>query len=205
MLVAAGLSPIKPPSVQRIGTLPASRIEALQALYLRLGGDVDRFGLARPGGWDLAFDDGLLVELDEQQHFNRYRATTLSAPWASALPWANDYLLMCRNREADCLRHGTGQARWTNDSAERFFGPAGSRGDLEGIGSPRWRQRAFYDSVKDSLPSRRFSRVSVHDEIEGRSLESILRAEDRDWAGRVSSLVLRRAADGDVVEFRFNT
>jgi len=41
----------------------------------------------RPGGWDLPFRGPLLVELDEELHFNCYRATTLEASWEADLPW----------------------------------------------------------------------------------------------------------------------
>jgi hypothetical protein len=49
----------------------------------------DQFG---PGAWDLAFEDRLVVELDEQLHFNRYRATTLNEEWARFLPWRDSFL-----------------------------------------------------------------------------------------------------------------
>ena len=32
----------------------------------------------RPGRWDLVFEEDLVVELDEELHFNRYRASTLT-------------------------------------------------------------------------------------------------------------------------------
>jgi hypothetical protein len=85
-----------------------------------------------------------------------------------------------------------------------IFRGGASKGGLDGVGAPRWRQRAFYDAVKDALPGRRLARVSVHDEIEGRSLESILRAPDTAWATKVHVLVSDRVSDGDAVEFRFN-
>jgi hypothetical protein len=49
------------------------------------------------------------------------------------------------------------------------FGPPGTPGALDGRGSPRWKQRALYDAVKDitGLESRtlRFCRLSVWDRI----------------------------------------
>jgi hypothetical protein len=47
------------------------------------------------------------------------------------------------------MKHGRGQRRWTNTSTEAHFGSANSRGDLSGNGSPRWKQRAVYDLMKD--------------------------------------------------------
>lgn len=43
-----------------------------------------------PGKWDLSFRD-LVVELDEELHFNRYRLVTLSQDWSEVLPWATEY------------------------------------------------------------------------------------------------------------------
>jgi hypothetical protein len=165
LLVAAGLRRMPRPAVRRIEGLSEERVRALRELYQALGGEHERFPLVRPGPWDLAFDDGLLVELDEQQHFKGYRAVTLKPLWANSLPWAKCYQLYCNEREVECMRHGMAQRRWTNPSAERFFGAAQVRGSLEGVGAPRWRQRALYDAVKDALPGRRLARVSVHDDI----------------------------------------
>jgi hypothetical protein len=204
LLEAAGLRRVTCPAVRRIDGISEDRVRALRELYQALGGGPERFPLIRPGGWDLAFGDGLLVELDEQQDFNRYRAMTLKPPWADSLPWARCYQFYCNDREVECMRYGKAQGRWTNPSAERFFGAAQVRGGLDGVGAPRWRQRAFYDAVKDALPGRRLARVSVHDEIEGRSLESILRAPDTAWATKMHALVSDRVSDGDAVEFRFN-
>ena len=123
----------------------------------------------RPGAWDLAFDDGLVVELDEELHFNRYRARTLQTPWAADLPWHDTYLVHCRDRETECLAAGKWGKRWTNPSCESMFGPPDAPGTLDGTGSPRWKQRALYDAVKDiaALQSTtlRLCRLSVWDRI----------------------------------------
>lgn len=41
--------------------------------------------------------------------------------------------------------------RWTNDSTARVCS-GGTTGDLDGNGAPRWKRRALYDSLKDTLP-----------------------------------------------------
>lgn len=51
---------------------------------------------------------------------------------------------------------GTGK-RWTNPSAARFLGEPNVPGDFTGVGAPRWRQRAFYDALKDALAGRRLA------------------------------------------------
>ena len=180
----------------RLDALPSNRVSELRDLYLLMGGEPARFDQVHPGGWDLAFADGLLVELDERQHFNRYRSLTLIAPWAASLPWTKPYVAYCAEREHECLRHGKGQQRWTNPSAERFFGVAQLPGNFDGVGSPRWRRRAFYDAMKDATLRRRLARVSVYDTIGGRPLETILRTRDVSKAGAVRDLVGERASYG---------
>ena len=54
----------------------------------------------RPGTWDLSFADGLVVELDEELHFNRYRLTTLQSVESMKLPWRDAYLDFCTRYEA---------------------------------------------------------------------------------------------------------
>ena len=61
--------------------MPAQVQADLHDLYRTLGG-MNPNPSFRPGSWDLAFADGLVVELDEELHFNRYRAHTLQPPWA---------------------------------------------------------------------------------------------------------------------------
>uniref|UniRef100_A0A5Q5CFC0 Uncharacterized protein n=1 Tax=Mycobacterium sp. (strain JLS) TaxID=164757 RepID=A0A5Q5CFC0_MYCSJ len=103
----------------------------------------------RPGAWDLAFADGLVVELDEELHFNRYRLRTLEAPWSARLPWHDAYIVFCERQEQACLDAGRWGKRWTSPPCESMFGPPGEAGVLEGAGTPRWKQRALYDAMKD--------------------------------------------------------
>lgn len=46
----------------------------------------------------------------------------------------------------------THRGYWTNSSSEQEFGSAGDRNVLNGSRSPRWKQRAFYDYVKNLVP-----------------------------------------------------
>jgi hypothetical protein len=57
---------------------------------------------------------------------------------------------------------------WSNASSEREFEPPGERGQLAGDGSPRWKQRAFYDYIKDLAPRTigvPISRISIYDTV----------------------------------------
>lgn len=149
-------------------------------LYRQLGGTAAHPDF-RPGAWDLSFEDGLVVELDEELHFNRYRGVTLASSWSMGQAWAADYAGYCANHEQECLRAGRWGKRWTNASTARMFS-GGSAGDLE-AGAPRWKQRALYDSIKDLGPvvlgDLRLARISVYDEIEGVQLGTILEGTAR--------------------------
>jgi hypothetical protein len=125
--------------------------EPVVSMYVALGG-LNALPRIRPGAWDLSLE-GFVVELDEERHFNRYRALTLGSDLYGELklPLA-DYRNFCQEREGNCLRAAGWAGNWTNPSAEREFGAAGPERALEGAGSPRWKQRAFYDFVKDLAP-----------------------------------------------------
>lgn len=160
----------------RLGSLSPDLTDQVVDLYRSLGGRADAATL-RPGAWDLVFDDGLIVELDEELHFNRYRALSLTAEWTAPLPWRGDYLGFCGTFEPECLAAGRWGKRWTNPSCASLFGDGGPPGDLD-LGSPRWKQRALYDAMKDawylSGHGERLVRISTHDVVEGVPLGAVL-------------------------------
>ncbi|QKS16491.1 hypothetical protein HUN59_09950 [Curtobacterium sp. Csp2] len=172
-LVRMGFTRTPRPAAPRLPDLPPSiRTETLD-LYRSLGGLAPEPQI-RPGPWDLSYGD-VVVELDEDFHFNRYRTLTLLAPFASTLPWAVDYRRHSTDQEH---RSGTGGRRWTNPSAERMFGSADAEMVFLDVGAPRWKQRALYDAVKDAAAATgmvRLARLSVHDDVEGIRLEDYLR------------------------------
>ncbi len=166
-LEETGLEAARQPAAARPATaeLPASTATELLEVYYALGG-LEATPTFRPGPWDLPFAAGLLVELDEELHFNRYRATTLRASWETRLPWAERYGVYCNDFEDDCVSAGCWGKRWTNPSTARMFS-GGPVGDLNGDGAPRWKQRALYDAIKDTAPlvgrGIRLARVATHD------------------------------------------
>ncbi|MGO2749391.1 MAG: DUF7255 family protein [Pseudoclavibacter sp.] len=105
----------------------------------------------RPGSWDIPTTSGFTIELDEEQHFNRYRSATLRQAWAWDLPWRTDYLELCEDFEPTAIRSRSGGGSWSSSGSERQFGTSGPNGVLEGPGSARWKQRALYDAMKDAL------------------------------------------------------
>lgn len=46
----------------------------------------------------------VVIELDEEQHFNHYRAATLRFSWAEELPWTSAYRDYSRLHEPDLAR-----------------------------------------------------------------------------------------------------
>jgi hypothetical protein len=155
----------------RLGNLPNTAADEVLEIYRALGGAQPSPTL-RPGSWDVLVDD-VLVELDEQLHFNRYRSLTLTAGSYEHLPRfpLADYRTFCAAKEGVCLKLGQGQKRWTSDSTEAQFGPSAPRGDLSGAGAPRWKQRALYDLIKDltQLDSQAppLARISIWDRLPG--------------------------------------
>ncbi len=166
-----------PPPRPQLADFRDPLADEMARLYRRLGGAQETVTL-RPGAWDLSFRGSLVVELDEELHFNRYRTLTLSASWAVDLPWTAEYRAYCEEQEDVCLSAGAWGKRWTNPSCDRMFGAAGPLGDLNGAGAPRWKQRALYDAMKDAAPSidldLRMARVSVYDTVEDVRLWDVL-------------------------------
>lgn len=188
-----------------VGSITAAGLmDEVAQTYERLGGQRETPRL-RPGPWDLTFD-GWVLELDEENHFNRYRAITLNAPSYADMD-AYDlaaYRAYCQEHEAKCSTHGR---YWTNSSSEREFGEPSPRGDLSGNGSPRWRQRAFYDYIKDLAPKTDglvISRISIWDTLTadgqtdtvGRVLQRAISQDLRGsaWQGALIQLVESRKA-----------
>jgi len=150
----------------------------------------------RPGSWDLSYD-GLVVELDEELHFNRYRARTLEASWTLRLPWRQNFLTYCAAHVAECFAAGQWGRRWTNDSATKMFS-GGSPGELGGSGAPRWKQRALYDAIKDTLPLLdnpvALARVATHDDVGNTTLGAVLDGFAPGNSAAVRALVDARTA-----------
>lgn len=199
-LVEADEKPDRP-SMESISS--ADLAQEVRETYRRLGG-IEKAPRIAAGPWDFAFN-GMVIELDEENHFNRHRAETLDSSAYDRLGGLDvqAYRSYCEAHEGHCLTYG---GYWTNASTERAFGSAGAPGNLSGPGAPRWKQRAFYDYVKDLAPITDdlvVSRLAVWDTIEveseAMSLRALLlRAADEDlrdtaWPSAVLSLAEDRA------------
>lgn len=177
LLVPLGYKPAGSRPGPRAVDLSPERLEDLARLYRALGGTNSSPQL-RPGAWDLAFEGGLVVELDEELHFNRYRRATLEPDWTVELPWRRDYLALTVEHEAGCLAAGRWGKRWTNPSCEALFGPADPPGVFVSGGAPRWKQRALYDAMKDAAatdaPNLRLARITTLDLVGTVQLGAVL-------------------------------
>jgi hypothetical protein len=156
-------SSIKANDLERMGLS-----NEVRRIYEKLGGILLNVPLTF-GGWDIILD-GLVVELDEEQHFNRYRAMTLNSFIYHMEKGLNliDYSRYCKENEEHCLRKSSWGNYWSNPSTEKQFGLPGVFGDLEGNGSPRWKQRAYYDYLRDVfaiLYQIRLIRISIYDRL----------------------------------------
>ena len=102
------------------------------------------------GRWDIVVN-GFIVEFDEEQHFNRYRAKTLESLIYGMHSGfnVNCYIKYCQENEDLCLKKASWGKYWTSQSTERQFGPSDKYGLLGDLGSARWKQRAFFDYLRD--------------------------------------------------------
>jgi len=146
----------------------AGLINELDRTYRRLGGILNNPPLSF-GKWDILLED-FIVELDEEQHFNRYRSVTLNS-YIYHLEKGFDILTYnkyCTDYELNCLAKSSWGKYWTSPSTERQFGIPGPKGSLEVPGSPRWKQRAFYDYIRDvfaSIYQINLIRISIYDKL----------------------------------------
>ena len=140
----------------------------------------------------------LVVELDEELHFNIYRGQTLNGPFYGNLlkfPLA-PYKSYCSTYQSACISRGCYGKYWETEKSSCQFGAASFPGTLTGNGSPRWKQRAIYDHFKDMLPlmvdDQSISRISVWDPLpsSGKLLGSVLCNPPVSKADQMSILAL---------------
>lgn len=177
--------------------MPPAAAARILDLYRSLGGSAEAFVVFRPGVWDIVLADGVIVELDEEQHFNRYRRATLEPGWTATLPWAADYARYSAEHEAAALKKASRGGYWASASTERMFGPADAPGVFTPSGSPRWKQRALYDAMRDVLAATgevRLSRVAVWDDVGDTTLARVLDGRAEVDHEALAELVSRRTS-----------
>ena len=156
-------------------------VKVVSDTYKKLGGQLDKLP-TNYGPWDISTKD-FIIELDEERHFNRYRLETLSSSFYdnhTSFAVAN-YKDFCNEFESNCLSAASWGKNWKNDSTEKMYLKSNADGNLSGNGSSRWRQRAYYDFMKDitsNIKNIPIIRVSVYDKFRDKTIDSILSGND---------------------------
>lgn len=144
-------------------------------MYKKLGGTLSEVPV-RVGAYDIDTRN-FIIELDEENHFNRYRLATLDSTiyLENKNIDVSKYRVFCNQYENKCCTHGK---YWENPSTQRMFGGSSVDGNF-GIDAPsRWKQRAFYDFIKDvtsivlGIP---ILRISIYDQYKGYTIESLIK------------------------------
>lgn len=181
----------KPPNASTADMRGKARDTAME-VYERLGGRPEGRALVS-GKWDLATEGNLLIELDEQEHFNRHRTLTLES---THFPWTARYQRYSAVHEDRCR---TDNGFWATNRSAVMFGPASAPGNHDGVGSPRWRQRALYDAVKDiwskDNPTWCLARISMYDVVDGVRFNEILTGRKRIAPARLRELIEERTLE----------
>lgn len=143
-------------------------------MYRTLGGKQDEVPL-NIGKYDIDLED-FIIEFDEENHFNRYRFKTLSSPIYK--DWRNfkvaDYQQYCTKYEDECRTYGK---FWRTNSSDKQYGISSPNGVLDDIGPSRWKQRAFYDFVKDVYSyaiNTSIIRISIYDIYHAQTILSLI-------------------------------
>lgn len=142
----------------------------IQQVFSDLGGRDGEIDFR--GKWDIVGDQ-YIIELDEELHFNQYRLLTLNSPFYLCKEFHSFplelYKGFCHDYSERCRNAGSFGRKWSTDHSAVMFGNPAIPGDFSGNGSPRWKQRAFYDFVKDmsrlatNIP---VVRLSIYDKIQ---------------------------------------
>lgn len=156
----------------------SDKFDEVCKVYKALGGILD-VPPVNPGKWDID-TESFIIELDEENHFNRYRSITLNAPLYKEYKNfdVKQYQKYCSSHEDNCLKHGK---YWSNNSTDRQFGESGPNGVFSGNGPSRWKQRAFYDYLKDvysAITGIPVIRIPIYDQVGSKTIEQLLDNEE---------------------------
>ena len=151
----------------------------VESMYKELGGILGEPPLTF-GSWDISTPE-FILELDEENHFNRYRLQTLNSNIYQMINGfrLDEYMRFCTLYESGCRKRG---GFWKNNSSEKLFVKSDDNGCLDGAGSSRWRQRAFYDFLRDvtglimEIP---VIRLSIYQTFKGRKVYDIIESKDK--------------------------
>ena len=166
--------------------------DEIKSVYSKLGGIMDSYPTSFRG-FDICCKD-FIVELDEEQHFNRYRLATLDSSIYTGFRGfnINSYKKFCVNFESECLSKADNRKYWSSDSTTSQFGDSSSPGILTESGSSRWKQRAFYDYLRDVgsvMGAYKLVRISIWDKVGGVLVKDILDKKMQNMYGGLKQLI----------------
>ena len=103
----------------------------VERIYKELGGTQEEPPL-KFGAWDISTPK-FIMELDEENHFNRYRLQTLNSNIYQSIKGfpLEAYKQFCRQYESRCRKFG---GYWKSDSSENLFMKSNDNGCLNGTG-----------------------------------------------------------------------
>ena len=148
-------------------------------MYKELGGTQEESPL-KFGAWDISTPK-FIMELDEENHFNRYRLQTLNSNIYQSIKGfpLEAYKQFCTQYES---RYRKFRGYWKSDSSENLFMKSNDNGCLNGTGSSRWKQRAFYDFLRDvtglikEIP---VIHLSIYQTFKGKNVQNIIESKDK--------------------------
>ena len=151
----------------------------VKSMYKELGGTQEDPPLTF-GPWDISTPE-FIIELDEENHFNRYRLQTLNSNIYQSIKGfpLEAYKQFCKQYESRCRKFG---GYWKSDSSENLFMKSNDNGCLNGAGSSRWKQRAFYDFLRDitgvisGIP---VIRLSIYQTFKCKKVQDIIESKDK--------------------------
>jgi hypothetical protein len=148
----------------------------INEVYKNLGGVLSTYPIDF-GNFDIILEDAF-IEIDEENHFNRYRKLTLQTslyPDHKYFP-VSSFISFCEEYELKAQRTG---GYWSNGGSEKQFGNSSPPGDFAGNGPSRWKQRAFYDFLKDvycKVSGIPVYRISIYEKIGSNTINKILKS-----------------------------
>lgn len=175
-------------------------VKLLENVYRNLEGKIAPMKLEK-----LKFDfkiDNYLFLYDNENHFNRYRITSIKSDIYSTFnySWKDAYLRLCRTYEKECLKSGLQERIWYGPPiANKHFGHSEEPGDLSGNGSSGWKLNAYNDAQIDlysRLLGYRLIRIPKYENIMiGGSLQmidSLLLSPKDHYAPGIASWIKRK-------------
>ena len=169
--------------------------EEINKVYMSLGGVLPLYPFAYRG-YDIKCKN-FILELDEEQHFNRYRLITFNSIIYNKHNYfdLSAYKKYCNVYEKNCLIKASNRKYWSTSTSDKQFGKSSEIGQFKGNGSSRWRQRAFYDYLRDCnnfISNYKLIRVSIWEVINNKTIDEILNKSINNYYPDLIELIISR-------------